>query len=249
MKSEKSSGLQALLDEARGDVPSAERLGRVRARVEEALGTSIAPARGDAPPSVPRRAAPASSSPVAFGVGIAGMVLIALWLLVSPEGAGSREGAGSPEHVVSPVASPAVVPVEAVRDHSDVREPPPVAPLPGDLAPTLEVEQVAPAARAPREIAAREAPDEAHAADPALAGDPGLPLDPGSTLREEIALLEQAIAARERGDLASARALLAGHRTRFPDGVLSPERERLLGELSAPAVAPGPAAPDPAPTP
>jgi hypothetical protein len=113
---------------------------------------------------------------------------------------------------------PAIVPTEP--------SPPPAAPL----------DEAAPAAPAARTRPARVAPRP----EPAPADD-----DERSTLRAEIALLDRAIAARERGALDEARAILAQHAARFPDGVLAPERERLLAELARGASAPGSG--DPAP--
>jgi TolA-binding protein len=64
--------------------------------------------------------------------------------------------------------------------------------------------------------------------------------DPSSSLREEIALLDRAIRARDSGDVARAVATLEAHRARFPSGVLRPERDRMLAELASPAPAPPP---------
>ena len=56
---------------------------------------------------------------------------------------------------------------------------------------------------------------------------PAAPVDEG-TLRAETALLTSALAAIQRGDLATARSELAAHATRFPNGHLKLERERAL---------------------
>jgi TolA-binding protein len=72
-----------------------------------------------------------------------------------------------------------------------------------------------------------------HAAGPraAIAPEPSEPENPSSSLREEIALLDRALRAREAGDVALARRLLRSHEARFPEGTLVPERERLRGEI------------------
>lgn len=72
-----------------------------------------------------------------------------------------------------------------------------------------------------------------HAAGPraAIAPEPSEPENPSSSLREEIALLDRALRAREAGDVALARRLLRDHEARFPEGTLVPERERLRGEI------------------
>lgn len=53
-----------------------------------------------------------------------------------------------------------------------------------------------------------------------------------SPLREETALIEQALAALRRGDRALARAFLESHRERFPNGALAPERRQTLERLA-----------------
>jgi hypothetical protein len=53
-----------------------------------------------------------------------------------------------------------------------------------------------------------------------------------SPLREETALMELALAALRRGDRAAARAFLAQHGARFPNGALALERERTLARLA-----------------
>jgi hypothetical protein len=56
---------------------------------------------------------------------------------------------------------------------------------------------------------------------------PAAPGDEG-TLRAETALIERALAAIRAGDATRARALLAEHGERFPNGLLVRERERAL---------------------
>jgi hypothetical protein len=51
------------------------------------------------------------------------------------------------------------------------------------------------------------------------------------SLKDETALIDQALAALRRGDAGSARALLNEHQQRFPHGALEPERKRALARL------------------
>jgi len=98
-----------------------------------------------------------------------------------------------------------------------------------------------PAVAAPERVvvarAAPPAPPERDAAGTAPAArtlpsvasftEPAGPVDEGS-LRQETALMERALAALRRGDVASARQALAEHASRFPNGHLVRERERAL---------------------
>ncbi|HTQ07884.1 MAG TPA: hypothetical protein VMI54_28725 [Polyangiaceae bacterium] len=72
-------------------------------------------------------------------------------------------------------------------------------------------------------------PDGASASRPAAGSFPvaAAPEDEG-TLRAETALMEQALGALGRGDLARAKRKLAEHARTFPDGHLAPERDRAL---------------------
>ena len=232
---EKPSGLDALLDDARGEGPSPERLDRVQRRLEAALGASLGPAATDATPAPPRTAAPPQASTLVVVLGPVGAVAVAMWLLAR------REPPPAPPDV-RPAGASVDVTVEHPPVPSGARVPsaPSAAP---DILPVV-VGSEAPAPSAPRERAPREAVAPDGVRDEPRAAD-STSLDPGSTLREEIALLERAMAARDAGDLEGARAALEAHHARFPAGILSPERERLLHELAAGPVAPDPAAPDP----
>jgi|GEM_PF-3023347 len=53
-----------------------------------------------------------------------------------------------------------------------------------------------------------------------------------SLLREETALIEQALVALRGGDRARARAFLSTHAQRFPEGALAPERRQTLERLA-----------------
>jgi hypothetical protein len=60
-----------------------------------------------------------------------------------------------------------------------------------------------------------------------------------TTLREETALIDRALSALRTGDGAGAAGLLAEHRRRFPNGLLSRERERAQRKLDEIAHAAG----------
>lgn len=241
---DKPSGLSALLDEARGDAPTAERLDGVQARLEAELGTSLGSASTDAEvPTAPRAptVAPLGAPAVAMRVLAAGVVAVAVWLLVSRDPAATPTPS-SPAESVDERALPAVPASTPPTSEAESAPPPP----PPTVAPASPL---APAAPTPSPLrTARETGDREARAEPTVLAGP-VSDDPGSTLREEIALLERAMAARDAGDTAAARAVLELHRTRFPEGVLSPERERVLRELAAAPVAPDRAAPDPAASP
>lgn len=256
---EKPSELESLLREARGDGASPERLDRVRVRLEAALGASLASPGSEAAPA-PGGSAPAqgTSSALLFGVASAGALGIAAWLFFArqppptdlPAPAPPVEATAEPApHALEPaVERTAENTAENTAEHTaenTVEGAPPASPPSAEPpAPTAAPETGLPA---PTPTRAGRAAAEAEALAPAEL-DPGL-APPGSTLREEIALVERAMAARDAGDVARARSVLEQHRARFPDGVLRPERERILLELSGPSVAPGAEALDPAASP
>lgn len=91
----------------------------------------------------------------------------------------------------------------------------PPLPVPAEPAPPVAVEA----------SAARPAP-ALEATAPAADGDDG-------RLREEIALIDAARAALQRGDRARARASLSTYRERFPDGILSREANVLRRRADA----------------
>ncbi|MBX3269295.1 MAG: hypothetical protein KF729_03485 [Sandaracinaceae bacterium] len=228
--------LGELIARARRDGPGAERLGAVRARLESQVGSL------DAPP-LPS----ASGGAVAITLGVAALAALTIglagWLVVRG-GAPADEAAS--EDAASEAEAPAAVPSTAPG--------PPASPVPRD--PTTEAaldglrapaevlprpdargDETADAPRAPR--GARWARD-ARGAPPvgSAVADTSAPPAPSadaraSTLREEIALLDRALRAREAGETARARAALEEHAARFPSGRLRPERERMLAELAA----------------
>jgi hypothetical protein len=83
-------------------------------------------------------------------------------------------------------------------------------------------------------VSAAKAPSKPAKAASAF-GPPGEAKSRGSEergqLRDETALLEQALAALRRGDKATARELLNEHQRTFPRGALVPERNRALERL------------------
>lgn len=225
--------LGALLSRARQDGPGAERLAEVRARLESQLGPLDAPR----PP-----AAPALAPKVTLGV-VAVLALLALgaWLAgrSAPDDARAEQAHAGAEatiadmhetprgpttvEVIAPTSAQALAGAEAESPggteaaRADGAETEPAYP---------RVERAAPAGAAADRVTTRRterpatlAPIEVPASDSA------------STLREEIALLDRALRAREAGDLARAGATLDEHRARFPSGALRPERERMLAEL------------------
>lgn len=226
--------LGALLSRARQDGPGAERLAEVRARLESQLGPLDAPR----PP-----AAPALAPKVTLGV-VAVLALLALgaWLAgrsapddARAEQAHSEATIADGRETIGATAAQAAASAEALAGMSAEAlaaaeaEPEDGAETePADGAETARAggraDRATPTATdrvAPRRAEARPvpAPIEAPTSDSA------------STLREEIALLDRALRAREAGDLARARATLDEHRARFPSGALSPERDRMLAEL------------------
>ena len=226
-----SPELKKLLEDARRDVPSLERLDRVRARL--GLSADPAPAPTPAPPTLGPRAWGA----LAGGVGL--VALVALWLLYAPPP--SRPSSPAPASAVTPTTE-VTTPTAPALDAEATAPPgapagavvlsPPLAPEPDEAS--------SPPPRVARPVASSRHLDAPHEEDPSEAG---------STLREEIALLERAIAARDRGDADAARRILAEHAHRFARGVLRPERERLLRELADAPIAPAAGAVDPVRTP
>lgn len=86
-------------------------------------------------------------------------------------------------------------------------------------APTVPPSPVAPAAQSTAGFASDDVP----AAQPRA----GVAIEP-TTLREETALIDGALAALRAGDRARAATLLGEHQRRFPHGLLARERERAL---------------------
>lgn len=237
----RSPELTSLLTRARGDGPTPARLASVRARLESELGPlGVAPPAPPATEPAPSPADPSTSGPVAGGpggpsLGLLSLPTLALALFLVgrillaapvPTAAPSMPAAHDPPAVPpsAPVATTAApeVPTAAPDVPTHVTTPPsePVLAAP----PSVPATSV-PAASAP--VRTRPVP---RADEPAPASDEATS---GSTLREELTLLERAMARRRAGDLEGARQAIAEHARRFPQGIMSPERERLAAELDA----------------
>ncbi len=236
----RSAELEALLSRVRRDAPPRARLDAVRARLEAQLGPLGAGPVEPTPTAPPPRRAPAPTpSPTGPMPGwvVPGGMAAALVFVLAAYGALQTTGGGSAS-VVTDATTHEAPETEAEADADAEAEPEaeadaeaePEAEAEAEAEPEAEAEAEAEAAHPsrppPRERVTEEAPavPEADTAE-----------DPSSTLREEIAILERAMGHRRDGDLVRARAALAEHARRFPTGVMSPERERLLGELETAA--------------
>lgn len=216
----RSAELDALLSRARKAGPPRPRLDAVRARLESELGP-LAPSDGAAPaPS--GEAAPAAPSWLA-PAGLAALLALGLAAFLALRSGPERPppGLADEQPTVTPAASAHEPPSTVPPSAPTAEEPPPA-------------EESSAAAAAPEETPAR--PRTPRAA-PTTAADETVPepVDPGSSLREEVVLLERAMSRRRAGDVSGARAALAEHARRFPEGHLAPERERLGSELDAEA--------------
>ncbi len=244
---ERSSDLAALLSRAKKVEPGPERLARVLARLEGELG----PLKNASPAGAPTPASAAPRSAGWLGPGLAALGVLALlflgwraWPTSMPEGRPNSDPRAEAPTVGEARAG-------AASDLGDVAaETTERGALPGSSVPPVEVApvEVAPVEVAPIERARSERPPSERPREEAM-----VPLDdPGSTLREEVAILEGAMAAHIRGDLEGAREALARHRARFPDGIMAPERERLEREVAQsanPPLAPSPVLDEPLPSP
>lgn len=230
--SESPDELATLLALARQDGAGPARLASVRARLESQLG----------PLDAPRPASPSALGPkIALGalavLAVVALVGIRAWIgtpsdaATEPERVHPEVDVMSPARLVEPDTTPALdPPAEPTAPVTETAE----RALPSD-----DVEDHVEPRRVARRAAA--AITEAPSIDPP-------PADSRSTLREEIALLDRALRAREAGDLARAVAALGEHRARFPSGTMSPERDRMLAELGRVAHAPEPSAETTVPT-
>ncbi|OJH39488.1 hypothetical protein [Cystobacter ferrugineus] len=203
--SEASDELRELLGAARLDEPSAEQLASLAGKLGPLLGPP-----GGAPPAAPAPgAAPPPSGSVAPAVasGVKAKVLTGVAVVVLAGGsfqAGrlfERERAET--RAVAPVAAPTPPAPEPAREEAAPPEPAPPEPEPRPE-PARPRGAAAPTPRVPR-ARAPEAP----------------PLD------EELALLEGAYQALQRGVAAEALAEAERHAVRFPSGALAQEREVL----------------------
>lgn len=213
--SDDAAQLADLIARARRDGAGPERLAAVRARLEAQVGPLDA-----SPPA----SAMAATSKVALGIAAIAALGLAAWLATrvgSPPPDPVRDEAPAPRAPSAP--EPRVESEPAIADPIDVA-------APADRARPAPLEDPSPASPRGRRVVA----------PPPAAAEAPPPADPSSTLREEIALLDRAIRARNAGDVARAVAVLEEHRTRFPSGRLQPDRDRLLAELASSAPAPTP---------
>ncbi|QRK11227.1 hypothetical protein JQX13_14810 [Archangium violaceum] len=202
--SEASDELRELLGAARLDEPSAEQLASLAGKLGPLLGPP-----GGAPPTAPPSGGTSSASGSvvpAAAPGVKGKVLAGVAVAVLAGGsfqAGrlfERERAET--RAVEPVAALTRPTPEPARVEAAPPEPAPPEPAPPE--PVTPRASAAPTPRVPR-ARAPEAP----------------PLD------EELALLEGAYQALQRGEAAEALAEAERHAVRFPSGALAQEREVL----------------------
>jgi hypothetical protein len=223
----RSAELESLLGRARKASPPRARLASVRARLEAELGPLGPPPL----PEPPATSAPPVSQTPSWIAPAGAVVVLALALLAIVAG---------PTNVEPAVPRP---PSEPPRAATEAHESPENVGDPSDPGSATPAEGVAPAivreepieppaaertSRAPRGGVSSDEPrdDPGHAV--AEAGDEAAR---ASQLREEIAILERAMGHRRTGDVEGARAAIAEHARRFPDGLLAPERARLASEL------------------
>jgi hypothetical protein len=240
--------IEPLIDALRADLPEPKQAERMRARLFSAgiIAGGVIATPGAAAGSSGLSAlsgAGAQAGVVAKAAAVFGGSKVLLAALVvagsalpvtayigmgSPEIAETRAVATAPRTTAAaelPVATPPeralVLPdstVVATRERSFALPPAPVVPTP----------------RAPAKTA-NTPPPQAEAAPTKASVATFAPLDQRpaeSTLRAETELMDRALSALRSGNHASARSLLKQHATRFPNGTLSPERERALERLN-----------------
>lgn len=127
------------------------------------------------------------------------------------EAGGSRTRAALRPSDGTTLAAPAAAP--ARRAASPAPTTPESAPLPGAVVPVAAFDAAAEIPAAPAGVRAAPTPVS------------------GTTLAEETALIDRALAALRAGQLAAAEALLLEHQQRFPEGVLLQERARARTKL------------------
>jgi hypothetical protein len=219
----------------RGDLPTERDQARVRARL---LSAGLLVGTGLTAPGVAAGGAAASgllpkllALPMMAKIGLAATVV----------GLSAAPIAG---YVAHDAAKPASAPIGAPREVAEVRPALTTATTSIATVTALPAAQATPAepAKSPRERV-RSLPEFSSDVTPApaLAVPPAgpsvgsfeapsakaAPVDEG-TLRAETALIERALAAIRAGEATRARALLAEHGERFPNGLLVRERERAL---------------------
>ncbi|HEY3495183.1 MAG TPA: hypothetical protein VGK73_10875 [Polyangiaceae bacterium] len=223
------------------DLPSERDEARVRRRLMSAgllAGASVV-----APGAVSAAAsggvfAKLAALPLALKIGASAVVVgVAALPVVQHAASGGSEDAAPRAREVQVAAVAAPAGAREARENAvepaveALLEPgvPPVEPAPKLAVPARAlVRPVAETSRQPSVVPALQATTEA--ALPAVGSfqpTEAAPVDEG-TLRAETLLLEKALSAIQRGDLATARRELAAHAAKFPNGHLRPERERAL---------------------
>ncbi len=211
------SELDQLISQARGaDLPSAERLARVRARLLQPPGGGGGPGEepsggaGSAGSSVVGTGSPVWTwvlSIVGTGfIALGGTLYLGSRAAVPPSAAPSAPIVAPAASLPPPSAAEPVQPSAADPAQPSAAEPAPRAP------PAAKVKRV--------QRAARSEPSEAAQVEP-----------PRNTFAAEVSLLQAAILAERQGERERARELLADHVRRFPDSQLGKERDRLTARL------------------
>jgi hypothetical protein len=240
------SQLDPLLRALRDDLPSEHDAARIRARL---VGAGVL-AAGVATPAAAAGASGWLGKLALLPLGAKiGLAVAATSLALAPVAYGvvtngrAPRGASTPAAPApartTPTVNTAAAPARDARAAAPVGEE--SAASPADLAaPQVTRERVRslpdalPAKTAERPVEPEPAPagETAAVGSFPLAAAAGPARDEG-TLRAETALMERALAALGAGDRAAARRLLQEHATRFPNGLLAPERARAFERLSA----------------
>jgi len=217
----------------RQDLPSADDGARVRARLVSAgliAGAGVV-APGAALATSGGLLAKLGALPMAAKLGASAVVVGVVAVPVLSRGSRDEDSARArtSNAQVAPAARSKAAPAPAPARP----EPPPAAALPGPAeVPAFEPEP-ATMRSAPEPVRAPAllpAETRAPSPGPAVGSFPIVaeaPVDEG-TLRAETALMERALAALQRGDVATARRELAAHAAQYPNGHLKRERERAL---------------------
>jgi len=208
--------LQRLTELARqADLPSAERLARVRARLNVPPPAAGGGGGGGS--------APGSKALASKLVGQLGATK-ALWISAAALGAVSLALVGQPQLKVAPEAPVSIAPLE--------NHPQPAGQAPEPPAATLPELQVPPDSR----VTSAQAPPRvqpSHGTRRTATAPVRKPAPLANSFAEEVALLQVAIDAMHAGELAEAKSALGQHAQRFPTSQLAPERTRLLEQLQS----------------
>lgn len=224
------------IDALRGDLPTEHDRARIRARL---LAAGVIAGTGLAAPGVAAGGAVATgllpkllALPMFAKVGLAATVVglsavpVARYTARSVERPPATRSVaqatpGTPAVAAAPIADRVTATPPSVAEPAAERE------LPRERARSLPEFLPEPSeAKAPSDAVPAAARPSVGSFDA-----PSAPLDEG-TLRAETALIEGALAAIRASDTSRARALLAEHATRYPNGLLVRERQRALSRTS-----------------